>query len=263
MGAALRKGDDNRAKEKDRGQCPSSWPFERLIEHGYAFATFYTGDVVPDHEQFRFTYHNAQGEVVRTGTIAAWAWGAMRAMDVLADVTEVDAKRVALFGHSRRGKTSMLASAMDERFALVIPHQAGSVGTAPARTGRPTPPPETIKLVNDTRPHRFSDRFKQFNDQPERLPVDLHCLIAMAAPRPVLLSNAEADPGANPPGQFRMLQAAEPVYQLHGADGLAGATQPRMHEVVGGELGFFLRPGRHSVESQDWDAFLTFANRLL
>ena len=59
-----------------------------------------------------------------------------------------------------------------------------------------------MKAINDHFPHWFNARFKEFNDAPERLPFDQHCLVALCAPRPVLLSNAEGDEWSNPPGQF-------------------------------------------------------------
>ena len=127
----------------------------------------------------------------------------------------VDATRVVLMGHSRLGKTALLAGAFDERIALVIPHQAGCGGTAPSR-GKVG---ESVKQINDRFPHWFNGTFKEFNDHPDRLPFDQHCLVALMAPRPVLLTNAVEDTWANPEGQFEVLQAAAPVYRLLGAGG--------------------------------------------
>jgi len=107
----------------------------------------------------------------------------------------------------------LLAAAFDERFALAIPLQAGCGGTAPSR-GKVG---ESVKVINDHFPHWFNAEFKRFNDQPEKLPFDQHCLIALCAPRPVLLANATEDTWANPEGQFQMLQAADSVYRILGA----------------------------------------------
>ena len=167
------------------------------------------------------------------GTIALWAWGFHRVVDYLTTdgKDRVDPKRIAVVGHSRNGKTALLAGAFDERIALVIPLQAGCGGTAPSRTADTRA--ESVKRINTSFPHWFCDNFQLFNDQTERLPFDQHCLIALCAPRPVLLPNAEEDLWANPSGQFELLRAASPVYQLLGAEGLPADAKPEMNKLQG------------------------------
>lgn len=159
-------------------------------------------------------------------------------------------------GHSRNGKTALLAAALDDRIGLAIPHQAGCGGTAPSRgkTG------ESVKQINDRFAHWFNAAFKQFNEQPERLPFDQHCLVALMAPRPVLLSNAIEDQWANPSGQFDVLRAAAPVYRLLGAGGLETDTMPEPGRLSAGKLGYYIRPGKHSMTRDDWRVFLDFAD---
>src|SRR5581483_953464 len=112
------------------------------------------------------------------GTIAAWAWGIQRAIDYLVTDPDIDAARIIVVGHSRLGKTALLAGAFDERVAMAIPLQAGCGGTAPSR-GKVG---ESVKQINTAFPHWFDDEFKTFNDQPERLPFDQHELVALCAP---------------------------------------------------------------------------------
>src|SRR5207253_6643365 len=145
-----------------------------------------------------------------TATIMAWAWGVSRVVDYLVSNRDIDAKRIAVVGHSRLGKAAIVAAAFDERIALAIPHQAGCGGTAPSR-GKVG---ESVTRINTSFPHWFDAEFKNFNDQPERLPFDQNCLVALVAPRPVLFCNATEDTWANPQGQFDVLRAADPVYRL-------------------------------------------------
>src|SRR5207244_5720513 len=192
---------------------------------GYAVATFYCGDVDPDRADVRqgIQPHVAKLGITRAGpddwgTIAAWAWGIHRAVDFLVTVPELDKTRIAVVGHSRLGKTAIVAAAFDDRIALAWPHQAGCGGTAPSRCHNPKA--ETVKRINTSFPHWFCDNFKRFNEDPARLPFDQNCLVALCAPRPVLFTCAVKDQWANPAGQFDVLKAAEPAYQLLGAGGL-------------------------------------------
>lgn len=182
-----------------------------------------------------------------------------RAVDYLVHDRDIDARRIALVGHSRFGKATILAGALDQRVALVIPLQAGCGGTAPGR-GKVG---ESIKQINTRFPEWFCGVFKQFNDQPERLPFDQNCLIALCAPRPVLLGAAVQDTWTNPYGAFAMLRAASPVYQLMGAEGLNANEVPPVNQLIDSNLGYFIRPGKHSMTRGDWKVFLDFADKHL
>ncbi len=259
---------DNRATDAGRGSRVPVWSIEASIDRGYAIATFYNGDIDPDRPDFTDGVHPHYFKEGQTepgphdwGCIAAWAWGLQRAVDFLVTEKEIDPKRIAVFGHSRNGKTALLAAAYDDRIALAIPHQAGCGGTAPSRTRNPKA--ETVARINKSFPHWFNDTFSRFNDQVERLPFDQHCLVAICAPRPVLYTNAIEDQWANPPGQFEMLQAADPVYRLLGAGGLEADRMPEPGTLVDSTLGYFIRPGKHSTTPEDWKVFLDFCDRHL
>ena len=123
--------------------------------------------------------------------------------------------------------------------------------------------PRAIKAINDHFPHWFNDEFKKFNDQPDRLPFDQHCLIALVAPRSVLIGCAKEDTWSNPAGQFEMLQAADPVYRFLGTNGLDAKEMPGTNQLVGNRLGYFIRPGNHSMTKADWKMFLDFADKTM
>ena len=255
---------NNAATEAARGSQAKDWPLAEIVRRGYALASFYSGDVDSDRSDVSdglYAWLAAQDATdnnpTNRGTLAAWAWGFHRCVDYLVTDPDLDARRIAALGHSRNGKTALLAAAFDERIAMVFPHQAGCGGTAPSRTKTG----ETVKAINDRFPHWFNAQFKEFNDAPERLPVDQHCLIALCAPRPVLLSNAAEDLWANPAGQFEMLQAASPVYHLLGVEGLAAKTMPPLGELADSRLGYYLRGGKHSMTAGDWQIFLDFADK--
>src|SRR5262249_42682881 len=132
-------------------------------------------------------------------------------------------------------------------------------GTAPSR-GKVG---ESVTQINTSFPHWFNALFKKFNDRPEHLPFDQHCLVALVAPRPVLFTNAVLDTWANPDGQFEVLKAAEPVYKLLKAGGREPHERPPVGKLSGGTLGYFIRNGKHSMLPEDWKVFLDYADRKL
>lgn len=259
---------NNRATDAGRGKQVDVWAIEQTIDRGYAVATLYCGDVDPDTAAKRLGIQphlrkaGAQPGPHDWGTIAAWAWGIMRAVDYLVQDPDIDAGRIIVVGHSRLGKTALLAAAFDERIAIAMPHQAGCGGTGPSRRIGDKGA-ESVKRINTSFPHWFNGAFKEFNDQPDRLPFDQHCLVALVAPRPVLFTNAVEDTWANPTGQFEVLKAAEPVYRLLGAGGLEAKAMPATNKLSGGTLGYYIRPGKHSMTPRDWRVFLDYADRHL
>jgi hypothetical protein len=256
---------DHKATDAGRGTQVDVWAIEQTIDRGYAVATLYCGDADPDRADRR---EGIQPHLRKAGqkpgphdwgTIAAWAWALQRAVDYLVTDPDIDATRIIIVGHSRLGKTALLAAAFDERVAMAIPHQAGCGGTAPSRgtVG------ESVKQINNSFPHWFNGAFKEFNTHPDKLPFDQHCLIALMAPRPVLLTNAVEDQWANPAGQFDMLKAAGPVYELLQVKGLQDAKMPAVGRLSAGRLGYYIRAGRHSMTPGDWRVFCDYADRHL
>lgn len=252
-----RKGvKNNLATEESRGSEIDVWNLDLAISRGYAVATFYNGDIDPDRADVRGGIRPHLPKTLETTSIACWAWAVHRIVDHLVTRPTIDAKKIVCVGHSRLGKTALLAAAYDERIAIAIPHQAGCGGTAPSR-GKVG---ESVKQINDRFPHWFNAQFKTFNADTTRLPFDQNGLVALCAPRPVLFSNAAEDTWANPDGQFTVLQAADSVYRLLGAGGLDAKQPAPSGELLKSKLGYFIRPGKHSMNRQDWGAFLDFAD---
>jgi hypothetical protein len=251
---------EDKATDDSRGKNKTVWNLEQSVDRGYAVATFYYGEVDADRPDMRTGIRPLLPKDMETTSIACWAWAMHRAVDYLSALKgEIDSKRLIAVGHSRLGKTALLAAAFDERIAMAIPLQAGCGGTAPSR-GKIG---ESVKQINDRFPHWFNANFKQFNADPTRLPFDQHCLVALCAPRPVLFPNAKEDTWANPDGQFEVLRAADPVYRFLDAGGLDAKEVPPLGKLVDSKLGYFIREGKHSMSLVDWQAFWDFADNQL
>jgi cephalosporin-C deacetylase-like acetyl esterase len=191
-----------------------------------------------------------------------WAWGVHRAVDYLVANKEIMSGSLVVVGHSRLGKTALLAGALDDRISIVIPHQSGCGGAGPSRSKNAKA--ETVKRINTSFPHWFSTNFKAFNDDTTKLPFDQNCLVAICAPRPVLMTNAEEDQWANPGGQFDVLKAAMPAYELYDLEKpLVAEKMPETGTLSADRLGYFIRNGTHSMTPTDWKVFMDFGDRWL
>jgi len=188
-----------------------------MIGRGYAYACFDQHALEPDTEG-----HDVIGPAQAAypgydwASLAVWAWGACRVLDCLETRPEIDAKQAIITGHSRTGKAALLAGALDERFALVVPNGSGCGGASAYRgAGKGV---ETLELI--TLPSRFKSWFQadfgRFADQESRLPFDQHFLRALVAPRPIVSTDALGDTWCNPPGTQAAWMAAQPVFDFLG-----------------------------------------------
>jgi hypothetical protein len=83
-------------------------------------------------------------------------------------------------------------------------------------------------------------------------------LLALIAPRPVLLQTGDTDRWSDPKGEYFAAVAATPVFKLLGKDGIDMAQMPAAGVSILHTLGYFMHSGGHGIIPSDWEYFYKF-----
>jgi len=228
------------------GRYITTPPIEMIMSRGYAIAAIYPHETYPDSPASAPDYlRSAPNPDNPWGAVATWAYQ----FSLLANYLDQESQfsELIAYGHSRFGKSALLAAAFDPVIDGVIAHQSGTGGASLSRDK----PGETVADITSGYPHWFTPGYAE-----NKLTIDQHHLLALIAPRPVLLGNAKRDVWSDPNGAFRAAQGADPVYELYGSSGL---SQDRLNKInPNADIAFWMRPGTHGVVEEDWPAFLAF-----
>lgn len=219
-----------------------------ILDRGYILAEFNRLELAqdlgrtPPEKSFGLYAMYPDGDF---GSLAAWAWGYHRAIDLLVTLPQVDADKIAITGHSRGGKTVLLAGITDPRVALTAPNNSGCGGAGCYRVMGPRS--EDLQRILTAFPFWFTPRLKEFIGREDELPFDQHGVKALIAPRALLSTEALGDLHANPFGSLQTHRAAREVYRFLGhPDRIAIA----------------FREGAHEHKPEDFAALLDFADEV-
>ena len=152
-----------------------------------------------------------------SGQYSAWAWGVSRLIDglgIVQDSLPIDLNHLAVAGCSYAGKMALFAGAFDERIALTIAQESGG-GGAPA--WRVSETLGDVERLHSTDHNWFRESMFQFGrSNVAKLPEDHHELMAMCAPRALLVTgNIDYEWLANP-SCYVSARAAHKVYITFG-----------------------------------------------
>jgi dienelactone hydrolase len=171
------------------------------------------------------------------------AWGASRAIDYLVTLPEVDKEKIALTGHSRNGKTSLMAAAFDDRIAACIPSSGGTGAEVPWRYTSHNFDIEDIALLASARPSWLHPRLRFFIGNEHKLPVDQNSFMALIAPRGLMLTTALTEDASNIWGIEQAYHASQKVYDFLGA---------------GKNLAIRTRYGEHGLDAREMEVYIDF-----
>ena len=242
-------------------------PCEEIVDRGWGVLMFNYEDVTfddyhkdGDKDLYTLLYKDKEIKEDSAGKIMIWAYAASRVLDYALTLPMVDPENIAVAGHSRLGKTALLAGALDERFKFVYSNDSGCSGAAIARMNKG----ETVKLItrDETFKYWFCENYLKYRDNEENMPFDQHFLLAASAPRYVYVASAKKDLWADPENEFLSCLAAGEVWEKLGLKGFVTddklpETADNLHE---GFIGYHIREGSHYLSREDWQRFLDFAD---
>lgn len=253
--------------EGDEASLVEQWPVAEILRRGFATAGFLKDQLSPDMDHANLMGVFSVYEKMRPyraknrwGTISAWAWGASRVMDYLETEGRIDSRRVAVVGHSRGGKTALLAGATDRRFAMVCSNDSGCSGAKLNHIE--IEKSEHIAEIVRTFPYWFCPDYVLCANRDAELDFDQHEFLALVAPRLLCVGSASEDRWAGPRGEFEAARLASPAWELYGLKGLGKADFPEPGgSIMEGHVEYHLREGPHKITEWDWRHYLDFAER--
>jgi dienelactone hydrolase len=236
-------------------------PVELLIDRGYGLVMAYYKDITSDDADFE----NGVAQFfdrADTSKISLWAWGMKHVMDYVQTLDVVDKKKIAMIGHSRLGKTALLAAALDKRFAVA--HSNCSVCSGDSLNRGKHPKSETIGDILDRFEFWFCKNYESFRNKDNETPFDQHFMQSLIAPRRVHIASAQEDIWAGPENQFLCSVAASEVFELYGKKGLVYGEGDFLNPdkyLNDGSIGFCFRRGKHYFSRDDWHGLMDFMNK--
>ena len=181
--------------------------------------------------------------------LAQRAWGASRVLDYITQLEYVDPYKIAITGHSRNGKQSMIAAAFDDRFAAVIASTGSIGGGLPFRFTDNKYNSESIDDISQNFPHWFHPRMRFFMGREHKLPIDQNLLAALIAPRAFMFASGYLEATSNMVGMEEMLKSVSKVYSFLG-------------ENPSNKLFLRTRNGLHAISARDVEGYIDFLDRL-
>lgn len=209
------------------------------VKRGYIACVYAASDAKDDTEDYSRIWAG-QYDFTR---LMRRAYGTFAAIDYLYQLPYVNKDQIALTGHSRNGKLSLIAAAFDERIKAVVTSSGGTGAEVPWRYTTHHYDVEDIALLSTAQPAWLHPRLRFFIGNEDKLPIDQNSFMALVAPRGLLLSTATTEGASNPWAAEQALKSAGTVYSFLNAPD---------------HVGIRYRPGLHGTQSEDIEGYIDF-----
>jgi hypothetical protein len=211
--------------------CVNPLSIDAVNSEGVALACFNRLDIAhdrPDGVKSGLLY--SRWPAHSFGAITAWAWGLQRCADALERLYE---SPLGVVGHSRGGKASLLAGALDQRFVCVVPHNSGTGGAASMHVMGAHA--EQLSDLCTRFPHWLGPQAGHPDVQEEIQALDGVAMLAAMRDRTLCVLQASDDGWANPEGTRYRMDQLRPYW----------ITAPDRLQLLE-------RTGGHAMQLVDW-----------
>ena len=252
---------------KDDLNMPERYqPTEEICDGGFAIVSVAVDSISEEiDKRKRGLARDLRGSGRRLdtcGSLALFAWCAMRAVDYLCTIDRIDRSRIAVVGHGIYGTAALLTAAYDSRISIAISNSAGPSGIAKRElvTG------ELFEL-KCRHSDLFCRRFYKMSGREDEIPFDGDALLGLIAPRRVLLDNADDVLSRCAEAELHSAITASKYYENMGASGLPRPNSAHPCEILAqeseicytdGALAYRRRLGLPYVSREDWQAYMKF-----
>lgn len=219
-----------------------SW-VQAAVRRGYIGCRFTATDPKYGYPDDSEAYEDIWWPRYDFSALMRWGWAASRAIDYLYTLDNVNKEQIALTGLSRNGKMALWAAAFDERITAVVPVSGGTGGENPFRYTTDKYANETMSLLSGVRPHWMHERLPLFTGMESKLPVDQNSLMALIAPRGLMITSSVTESAGNPWGIEQAYLSAKKAYDFLGA---------------GDKIALDLRFGLHAPAYRDMERYIDF-----
>lgn len=209
------------------------------VRRGYIGCIYSGSDIFDDTEDYSRIW---AGEYDFTRLMRR-AYGASRVIDYLYTLPYVDKDKIGITGHSRNGKTSLMAAAFDERITACIPSSGGTGSEVPWRYSAFKYDVEDIALLSTAQPAWLHPRLRFFVGRENKLPVDQNFFTSLIAPRGLMLTTALNENASNIWGIEQLFKKSKEVYQF------------LKHED---NIAIHSREGLHGLNAKDIEVYIDF-----
>lgn len=264
-----------------------SYPTEEVADNDFDVLTINYQEVTSDSADFTnglpaIFMPEGRKSPTDCGKLMYWAWAACRVLDYAMTLPCLDHKQAAVIGHSRLGKTALLAGMLDERFRYVFANGSGGSGAALSRGNSGLPfaktlhttgdlydyepewgTGETIRDVLKQFPFWFCENYQKYAIDCIGTDFDQHYLLATIAPRYVYVGSGNSDLWADPTSEFLSTVAVSEYYEKLGLPGLTHKDRlPEPEEPYHeGMVGYHMRKGPHFLSRHDWQKYMAYIRK--